>query len=72
MVADKVRELLAQPIPFGAQQLQSGASIGIGRYPDDGTTVGELLSAADRAMYAVKQVALQGGPAQPAAAAEPG
>jgi diguanylate cyclase (GGDEF)-like protein len=72
VVADKVRELLAQPIPFGAQQLQSGASIGIGRYPDDGTTVGELLSAADRAMYAVKQVALQGGPAQPAAAAEPG
>jgi len=53
-VADKVREALAQPIAFGALQLQAGASIGIGRFPADGATVGELLTAADRAMYAVK------------------
>jgi diguanylate cyclase (GGDEF)-like protein len=53
-VAEKVRQALVQPIAFGALQLQAGASIGIGRYPQDGADVSELLAAADRAMYAVK------------------
>lgn len=53
-VAEKVRCALALPIQFGTLQLRAGASIGIGRYPQDGSDVGELLAAADRAMYAVK------------------
>ena len=64
MVANKVREALELPIEFGALQLQAGASIGIGRYPADGATVGELLTAADRAMYEVKFAAAQ-RPEQP-------
>ena len=32
------------------------ASVGVGLYPDDGTTVGELFNSADRAMYANKKV----------------
>jgi diguanylate cyclase (GGDEF)-like protein len=72
VVADKVREALTQPVPFGALQLRCGASIGIGRYPADGTTVGELLSAADRAMYEVKHASPQAaGLPQPTPAADP-
>ncbi len=53
-VAAKLRQALAQPVEFGALSLQIGASIGIGRFPDDGATASELLAAADRAMYLAK------------------
>lgn len=35
---------------------ETSASIGKAMYPQDGTNINELLAAADRAMYAVKQV----------------
>lgn len=53
-VAAKLRQALALPVEFAGQNLQIGASIGIGRYPEDGATVSELLAAADRAMYRAK------------------
>lgn len=64
-VAEKVRLALAQPIAHGALELQVGASIGIGCYPRDGGDVGELLAAADRAMYTIKFSSAAGSPAPP-------
>jgi diguanylate cyclase (GGDEF)-like protein len=54
---------------------EASASIGRAMYPQDGTSIQELLAAADRAMYAVKQVhgrtvdhqAQAGGVPEPAA-----
>lgn len=54
-VAAKLQQALAMPVVLGDQALQIDASIGIGRYPEDGNTVNELLAAADQAMYRVKR-----------------
>ena len=53
-VAQRLLDTLAQPLPFGADELQIGASVGIALYPRDGTTADELLRNADIAMYQVK------------------
>lgn len=53
-VAQKVREALSLPVHYGGAELPSGASIGIGRYPEDGEGATELIAAADQAMYRAK------------------
>jgi diguanylate cyclase (GGDEF)-like protein len=53
-VADKIIEQVRLPIPYGAQMLEVGASIGISQYPRDGHLATELIAAADRAMYQAK------------------
>jgi diguanylate cyclase (GGDEF)-like protein len=53
-VADKALEALAQPVAYQHHSLGSGGSIGIGRYPSDGTDATELIAAADNAMYQSK------------------
>ena len=52
--ADKIIEQVRLPIPYGAQMLEVGASIGISQYPRDGHLATELIAAADRAMYRAK------------------
>lgn len=53
-VAEKILEVLQQPVVYEDQDLVSGGSIGVGRYPSDGASVTELIAAADRAMYCAK------------------
>lgn len=54
-LADKLKELIAQPIrlPDGAE-IRVSASLGISRCPDDGEDIDRLLDSADRAMYRYK------------------
>lgn len=53
-VAQKVLLALSEPVPYEHLDLVCGGSIGIARFPLDGATAGELLAAADRAMYRAK------------------
>ncbi|MCV2353013.1 GGDEF domain-containing protein [Paucibacter sp. B2R-40] len=59
-VADKLLNGLTAPISYQGQELALGASIGIGRYPQDGQTRAEIMVKADKAMYEAKAVG-QGG-----------
>ena len=59
-VAERIRDTVSQPICLSAAELRVTASIGIALYPDAGQTAGDLLKAADQAMYAVKR--RRGGP----------
>ncbi|XGA69625.1 GGDEF domain-containing protein [Duganella sp. BuS-21] len=53
--ASKLIELISQPVPYDGHALRISASIGIARAPQDGTDLGMLMQAADRAMYAIKE-----------------
>ena len=53
--AETLLSALARPFPFGETTLSVGASLGIGRFPEDGATAEDLLESADRAMYQVKR-----------------
>jgi len=50
----QIIDLIARPVLVDAQELIVSASIGIALFPEDGTTVGELLQAGDTAMYRAK------------------
>lgn len=55
-MTEKVARLIEEPVLLAdGQTLSVGASIGIGLYPDDGTTADALISHADRAMYGEKR-----------------
>jgi diguanylate cyclase (GGDEF)-like protein len=54
-VANDIILEIGEPIYVGGQRLTVGASVGIARYPQDGTTIGDLLRAADNAMYEAKR-----------------
>lgn len=56
-VAVKIRAALSLPFQLGEQTLQSTPSIGIAVYPEDGSTMEELLHVADAAMYNSKKTA---------------
>lgn len=53
-VAEKIRQQLSTPFFYGDMELRVTSSIGVVIYPDDKSTVHELLSFADTAMYQVK------------------
>ncbi|MBY4678472.1 diguanylate cyclase domain-containing protein [Marinobacterium arenosum] len=53
-IAGKIIKRLRQPFQLGKQQGQVSASIGIARYPEDGSNDEALLKLADSAMYQVK------------------
>jgi diguanylate cyclase (GGDEF)-like protein/PAS domain S-box-containing protein len=55
---DRVRRAMAPEMEVDGRLLSVGASMGVAVWPDDGRTVGELLHAADTAMYEGKH----GGP----------
>lgn len=54
-ISDRVLESLEPPVTVGSQELHVTASIGISRFPRDGTDPHELLRCADVAMYWVKE-----------------
>lgn len=52
--AQDILAAFAEPLEIAGQLLPLSASVGICRYPRDGSTVGELLRNADTAMYRAK------------------
>ncbi len=50
-IKEKIRAAIAQPILYGDQVFEIGASLGIAFFPQDGDQAETLLCAADRAMY---------------------
>ncbi len=52
--AQEICDQLRAPIFLGNQEVRISVSVGIACYPHDGTTVDELLSRADLAMYRAK------------------
>jgi diguanylate cyclase (GGDEF)-like protein len=55
-VAQSLRSQLAQPVAVQGRSLHIDASIGVARFPDDGTAPDALLRAADTAMYGAKDL----------------
>ncbi|WLI11962.1 MULTISPECIES: diguanylate cyclase domain-containing protein [Pseudomonas] len=56
-IADKIIASMEMPIQLpGSTQVLTSLSIGIAVYPDHGVTPGELLDAADAAMYQAKRL----------------
>ena len=53
-VIDRIRDLLADPIPVDAVEIRVDACIGVAIYPTDSRDADGLLAAADAAMYAGK------------------
>lgn len=53
-VADRIIEMVRQPMQLQGQQLYSGASVGIANYHPDYTSADALLRDADAAMYQAK------------------
>ncbi|HTW80535.1 MAG TPA: GGDEF domain-containing protein [Terracidiphilus sp.] len=54
-IALRLEHCFERPFTWESCTVQGSASIGIALYPADGTTRDSLLSAADAAMYAIKQ-----------------
>lgn len=59
LVMQRVREALAKPVRYQRTELQCDGSVGMSRYPDDATEVGDLIAAADHAMYTAKAAGRQ-------------
>ena len=54
LLAQKILEVLAQPVTLEGHILYVSSSIGISIYPDDGSSTDNLLKYADAAMYKAK------------------
>jgi len=54
-LAQRIVEIVSEPVEVGRNTLRAGVSIGIAIYPDDGDSAEELLHNADLAMYKAKQ-----------------
>ena len=55
MLVLDLESALAAPIDIEGQLVQTGLSIGVALYPNDGKNPDELHAAADQAMYAAKR-----------------
>lgn len=55
ILAQRLIAALSDPITFGDNAIQVGASVGIAIYPRDVANAEELVAAADKAMYLAKQ-----------------
>lgn len=53
-LADKLLAEIGRPVSLGAESVSVTASIGIALHPGNATTAGDLVMAADSAMYAAK------------------
>jgi diguanylate cyclase (GGDEF)-like protein len=53
-LAQRLRQTLAQPVMLDDGDVNCTVSIGIGRFPDDGSDAGSLLKHADVALYQAK------------------
>jgi diguanylate cyclase (GGDEF)-like protein len=54
-VAEKISKIFAEPIQIGGNAIETGVSIGIALYPDNGHDTQELIQKADEAMYVAKR-----------------
>ncbi|MCS6811784.1 MAG: EAL domain-containing protein [Tepidimonas sp.] len=54
LAAQRIIEAVTRPVTIDEMQFTLSCSIGIAMYPDDGTTLDELIQCADTAMYQVK------------------
>jgi diguanylate cyclase (GGDEF)-like protein len=54
IILARLEHCFDEPFLIEGHLLQGSASLGVALYPHDGTTKDSLLSAADAAMYAVK------------------
>ncbi|WP_122744874.1 putative bifunctional diguanylate cyclase/phosphodiesterase [Pseudomonas viridiflava] len=54
VVAERILDACARPIPVGDNVFQISASVGVAAWPTDGMTADELLKNADMAMYSSK------------------
>ncbi|MES2531404.1 MAG: GGDEF domain-containing protein, partial [Pseudomonadota bacterium] len=54
-MATRMIEVSTLPVDYEGRSVTVGMSLGIARYPDDGSTLASLLRAADYAMYHSKQ-----------------
>ena len=54
LYAERLLQLLRQPIDLGCERVEVGASIGLVLFPDDEKEPGALTRAADLAMYRAK------------------
>ncbi|MFA5322841.1 MAG: PAS domain S-box protein, partial [Smithella sp.] len=59
-IAEKVIQLVSQPVMIKKQQAVVGASIGIALFPGDGKDMDQLIKQADEAMYKVKNAGKNG------------
>ncbi len=59
-IAEKISASMAEPVLSDQHRFGVTLSIGISRYPQDGHSADQLMSAADRAMYQVKRGARNG------------
>lgn len=55
VVADRIKRAFAEPFELEGEDWPVGVSIGIATYPADGTTVSQILTRADAAMYASRR-----------------
>ncbi len=53
--AQRLVQSISEPYQLGQHRLEITASVGISIYPNDGTTITELIKNADTAMYKVKE-----------------
>lgn len=60
MMAEKLCQILLQPVQLDTGEATLGASIGIALYPDHGQLPEQLITLADAAMYQVKSNGRQG------------
>lgn len=54
-VADRMLEKVLQPVSLEGHEINISVSIGISVYPEHGTSQGDLLTKADRALYKAKE-----------------
>ncbi len=53
-ITTKLLDVAREPMNIGGNNIHTSASIGISIYPDDGTSISELMKKADAAMYHAK------------------
>ncbi|SFD68348.1 sensor domain-containing protein [Massilia yuzhufengensis] len=64
LVMEKIHQALAAPVELGeGRQLQISVSVGMAHYPEHGDSRQQLVSHADKAMYAAKTIGALGEPA---------
>lgn len=56
-LAEKVTRALAEPLAVGRIQLNLTVTVGIARYPANGTSAGKLIAAAEQALHQAKTAA---------------
>jgi diguanylate cyclase (GGDEF)-like protein len=54
-LSERLIRTIAEPFTIGSSEIHVSASIGVARFPDDGTTRAGLLRKADTAMYHAKE-----------------